>query len=97
VLEAVARDRVRVFSMALYVALGWLVAIAIRPLLESVETGGIVLLVLGGLAYTGGLVFYAWERLPFHHAIWHVCVVAGSVFHFFAVLFFVIPGPSPEP
>ena len=43
---------------------------------------------LGGL---GGVVFYAWRRLPYHHAIWHLCVLAGSVLHFFAVLFYVVP------
>jgi hemolysin III len=92
VLEAVARERVRVFSVALYVALGWVAAIAVKPLLENVETGGVVLIVAGGLAYTGGLVFYAWKRLPYNHALWHVSVMVGSILHFFAVLFYVIPG-----
>jgi hemolysin III len=92
VLEAVARERVRVFSEALYVALGWVAAIAVKPLLENVETGGVVLIVAGGLAYTGGLVFYAWKRLPYNHALWHVSVMVGSILHFFAVLFYVIPG-----
>ena len=94
VLEAVARQRVRVFSVALYVALGWLAAVAVKPLLEHLATGGIVLLVLGGLAYTGGLIFYAWDRLPYNHALWHVSVMIGSIFHFFAVLFYVIPRPG---
>lgn len=91
VLEAAAKHRMRVLSLVLYVGLGWLVAIAIKPLLASVATGGLVLLVTGGLAYTGGVVFYAWRRLPFNHAIWHVFVLAGSVCHYFAVLLFVIP------
>jgi hemolysin III len=51
-----------------------------------------VLIVAGGLAYTGGLVFYAWKRLPYNHALWHVSVMVGSILHFFAVLFYVIPG-----
>ena len=91
VLEAVARQRVRILSPVRYLGLGWLVAIAGKPLFESVATGGLVLLLLGGLTYTGGVVFYVWRRLPFHHAIWHVFVMAGSVCHFFAVLFYVIP------
>jgi hemolysin III len=94
VLEAVAKQRVKVLSLVLYLGLGWLVAIAIKPLLENVATGGIVLLVLGGLAYSGGVVFYIWRRLPYHHAVWHLFVLAGSVLHFFAVLFYVIPLPG---
>ena len=74
-----------------YVGMGWVAVIGIKPLLESVAPGGLVLLVAGGLAYTLGSVFYVWRRVPFHHAIWHGFVLAGSVFHFFAVLLYVIP------
>jgi hemolysin III len=91
VLEALAGRRVRVLSVGLYLALGWMVAVAVRPLLASVEPGGLLLLLLGGLAYSGGVAFYGWRRLPYHHAIWHVCVMAGSLFHYFAVLYYVIP------
>ncbi len=80
-----------VLSVVLYVAMGWVVVVATKPLLSTVAPGGLVLLLLGGLAYTGGVVFYAWRRMPYHHAIWHLFVLAGSVFHFFAVLFYVIP------
>jgi hemolysin III len=91
VLEAVARQRVRVLSLVLYIGIGWMAAIAVKPLFDSVAVGGLGLLLLGGLAYTGGVVFYCWRRLPYHHAIWHIFVLAGSVFHYFAVLFYVIP------
>ena len=91
VLEAVAKQRVRVLSVILYLGLGWLIAIAVKPLMQSVEPGGLVLLVAGGLAYSVGVVFYGWKRLPYHHAVWHLFVMAGSLFHFFAVLFYVIP------
>jgi hemolysin III len=91
VLEAAARRRIRVLSVTLYLGLGWLVAIAVEPLRHAVAFGGLVLLLLGGLAYTAGVAFYAWRRLPYHHAIWHVFVMVGSVCHFFAVLFYVIP------
>jgi len=90
-LEAMTTPRVRIISIVLYIGMGWIVAIAIRPLVASVPTGGIVLMLLGGLAYTGGVIFYGWKRLPYHHAIWHVAVLVGSAFHFFAVLFYVIP------
>ena len=58
---------------------------------EAIATGGVVLIVLGGLAYTLGVVFYLSSRLPYHHAVWHGFVLAGSTLHFFAVLLFVIP------
>ncbi|MHC4416130.1 MAG: PAQR family membrane homeostasis protein TrhA [Planctomycetota bacterium] len=93
-LEAGARQRVRILSLVSYLGLGWLGAIAVKPLLDSVAAGGLALVLLGGLAYSGGVVFYCWRRLPYNHAIWHIFVVAGSIFHFFAVLFYVIPPPG---
>ena len=74
-----------------YVAMGWVMIVAVKPLMASVAPGGLLLLLGGGLAYTVGVVFYVWRRLPFHHAIWHLFVLAGSILHFFAVLFYVIP------
>lgn len=74
-----------------YVGMGWVMVIGVKPLLASVAPGGLILLLAGGLAYTGGVVFYVWKKLPYHHAIWHLFVLAGSVCHFFAVLFYVIP------
>ncbi len=78
-------------SLALYVAMGWVVVVAVKPLLAVLPTGGLVLLVLGGLAYTVGTIFYAWRRLPYGHAIWHLFVLVGTILHFFAVLFYVLP------
>ena len=77
--------------VGLYVAMGWVVVLAFRPLVASMELGGLVLLIAGGLAYTLGIVFYAWERLPFSHAVWHLFVLAGSTLHFFSVFCYVIP------
>ncbi|HVS13902.1 MAG TPA: hemolysin III family protein [Thermoanaerobaculia bacterium] len=87
---AVSSTRRRPF-LALYLAMGWAVVVAIEPLVESVAPGGIALLVAGGLAYTAGVFFYRWRTLPYHHAIWHAFVLAGSTLHFFAVLLYVIP------
>lgn len=78
-------------SLALYLGMGWVVVVAFKPMLNAVAPGGLLLLLLGGLAYTSGVVFYLWKRLRFHHAIWHGFVLAGSMLHFFAVLFYVIP------
>jgi len=80
--------------MGLYFGMGWAVVVAIKPLVQTVATGGVVLLVLGGLAYTSGIVFYAQEKVRYNHAIWHIFVLAGSALHFFAVLFYVAPIPG---
>jgi hemolysin III len=83
--------RFPVVSTLIYIAMGWLVLIAFRPLLAAVPSGGVGLLLAGGFCYTGGAVFYLWKRLPYHHAVWHVFVLAGSVCHWAAVFGFVIP------
>ena len=80
-----------VARVGLYVGMGWAVVVAVRPLFATVAPGGLLLLLAGGLAYTTGIGFYAWRRLPYHHAIWHAFVLAGSISHFFAILFYVIP------
>lgn len=76
-------------STALYVLMGWIAVIAWKPMLELMPGGALFWLLGGGLAYTGGVLFYAWERLPYNHAIWHGFVVTGSVCHFLAVLLYV--------
>jgi len=78
-------------SVATYLAAGWLALIAIQPLFAALEPGALLLIILGGVAYTVGVVFYAWQRLPYNHVIWHLLVLTGSALHFFAVLFYVIP------
>ncbi|MCF6180026.1 MAG: hemolysin III family protein [Geopsychrobacter sp.] len=82
------------FSTLLYIAMGWVVIIAARPMLANVETGGLLLLLAGGLAYTGGVIFYALDLMPYNHMVWHLFVMAGSTLHFFAILLYVIPGPG---
>ncbi|RTZ71733.1 MAG: hemolysin III family protein [Gammaproteobacteria bacterium] len=79
------------WSLLLYLLMGWVVVIAFKPLVGNLASGGLALLVSGGLAYTLGAAFYAWERLHWNHAIWHLFVLAGSVLHFMAVFFYVIP------
>ena len=93
-LKIAAIGRFRWLSMALYLGMGWLALIAVGPLLRAVSGGGVRLLVLGGVSYTLGTLFYLWRRLPYHHAVWHAFVLAGSVLHFFAVLLYVAPAKS---
>ncbi len=82
------KGRLRV---ALYITMGWVIVIAAQPLASSISADGLLLLLLGGVAYTAGVGFYAWESLHFNHAIWHLFVLAGSALHFFAILLYVIP------
>jgi len=93
VLKVTHFNRVRALSMVLYLAMGWIVIIAIKPLITVLDTSGLALLVAGGLAYTGGVAFYGWNKLPYNHAIWHLFVLAGSACHFFAIYLHVIPRP----
>ncbi len=83
--------RFPVLSTALYIAMGWLVVIAARPLLRAVPITGVAWIAAGGLAYTGGVIFYGWQRWRFNHAVWHLFVLAGSACHFVAVMRYVLP------
>ncbi|MBI3922382.1 MAG: hemolysin III family protein [Armatimonadetes bacterium] len=78
-------------STVLYLLMGWLVLIAAKPMLATIPAGGIGWLVAGGLAYSAGVIFYAWKKLPYNHAIWHLFVLAGSVCHYFAIYYSVLP------
>jgi hemolysin III len=88
--KAVFGARWPVVSTVLYVAMGWTAVVAAKPLVAHVPAGAIGWLVAGGLAYTGGVAFYAWTRLRYSHAIWHLFVLAGSVCHYVAVVLYVV-------
>jgi hemolysin III len=77
-------------STGLYLLMGWLIVVAIKPLVETIPRAGLLWLAAGGVAYTGGVVFYAMKRVRYAHMIWHLCVAAGSVCHFIAVLHYAI-------
>jgi hemolysin III len=76
----------RLFTVSLYVAMGLLFFIAIRPLAARVPTPGLLLILGGGAAYLGGLIFYFARRFHYHHLAWHLCVLVGTALHYFAVL-----------
>lgn len=78
-------------ATAAYVLMGWLCVVTFQQLFTAIGSGGMMWLVLGGIAYTGGVIFYAWQKLPYNHAIWHLFVLGGSICHFFAILFHVLP------
>jgi len=83
--------RFRILSPLTYLFMGWLVVLASRELLARIPPGGLALVLAGGLAYTLGLIFYAWKRLPYNHAIWHLFVLGGSICHYFAILLYLLP------
>ncbi|WP_055108495.1 PAQR family membrane homeostasis protein TrhA [Paenibacillus ihumii] len=78
-------------STFFYLIMGWLIVIAWGPLTAAVPSGGIALLVAGGVLYSLGTIFYVWRAFPYHHAIWHLFVLGGSVTHFFAILLYLLP------
>jgi len=87
-LKIIARTRHSRISIVLYVLMGWLAVVATKPILELIPPPGILLILAGGIAYTGGLAFFAAHRIKYHHFIWHLFVIAGTVCHFFAVLWY---------
>lgn len=89
VFKSFAVDRFAVASVVVYLGMGWLVVVAVRPLLNALTWHGISWIALGGLFYTAGVVFYAFDHLSYFHAFWHLFVLAGSTCHYFAVLFYV--------
>jgi hemolysin III len=78
-------------STVLYILMGWIIVFAWNPLVHNLNESGVVLLIVGGVSYTVGTVFYMWRSFPFHHAVWHLFVLAGSIFQFFAVLLYILP------
>lgn len=83
--------RFKRLSLATYLVMGWLALVAVYPLALSLSTGGLVLLGLGGVIYSLGVIFYVNDRLPYNHAIWHLFVLGGTVCHFLAVYYYVTP------
>lgn len=83
--------RFRLASTLIYLGMGWLVMIALKPLLAALPRAGFVWLVAGGACYSLGTIFYLWKKLPYHHAVWHLWVLAGSVCHWVAVYGYVVP------
>ena len=88
--ESFAMRQFKYFTTITYLAMGWFGLVFIKSLSEVFAFGGIVCLVLGGVLYSLGVVFFLWRKLPYNHAIWHVFVLAGTTAHFFCILFYVM-------
>lgn len=91
VLNAIDLHRFKGVSLLLYIVMGWAVLYDLRRVVEGLGSGGFALLLVGGVCYTGGIVFYKMKQVRYMHGIWHLFVVSGSVFHYFCVLLYVLP------
>lgn len=92
-LNAINLERFKVFSMICYLGMGWCVLGAVKPTIESIETGGLIFLLLGGIAYTVGALIYGLGKKMkrrYVHSIFHLFVVLGSLLQFFCILFYVM-------
>lgn len=81
-------------STLLYLVMGWLAVVTLRPLAAALPGAGLGLLLVGGLLYTGGVIFFVWERPRYNHTVWHLFVLGGSACHFLAVLWYALPRPG---
>ncbi len=84
-------DKLKKLSLISYIVMGWLSLIVFKSLLNTAPAELVVWLLIGGAFYTGGLIFYSWEKLPFNHAIWHLFVLGGSFSHFIGIYIYLIP------
>lgn len=84
--------RFRLLFTLLYLGMGWLVVIAFKPLLNAIGLEGMLWIISGGAFYSLGVIFYIRDNHRYSHAVWHLFVLAGSVCHFFGILFYVLPG-----
>ncbi len=91
VLKVLFTGRFRLVSTLIYLGMGWMVVVAVRPLLGLMPLGGFIWLLSGGIIYSSGTLFYLWRKLPYHHAVWHLFVLAASICHYFAILLYVLP------
>jgi hemolysin III len=85
----ILRERAQVLSIVIYLLMGWIGLVAIPHIVKNISFSAITLLVAGGILYSLGIIFYRWEKLSFHHAIFHIFVLGGSLSHYFAILFYV--------
>jgi hemolysin III len=90
ILKLFFTGRFETFSTLLYLVMGWLIVFDFSTLADRIATNGLLLLFAGGLFYTVGIVFYAIEKIPYNHVVWHFFVLGGAICHFFMIYFFVI-------
>ncbi|MBL7967250.1 MAG: hemolysin III family protein [Prolixibacteraceae bacterium] len=87
VIRSIYLHRFRKLMVAVYLLMGWMFVLAGKQIFQSLPSISLTFLVLGGVAYSVGVIFYMWRKLPYSHGVWHLFVLAGSVLHFFAIYF----------
>lgn len=85
-LKIFALGKFKVLSLLIYVGMGWMALIAIKPLMRQMPASFLMWLLIGGLCYTLGIIFFVMKKLPYHHSVWHLFVLGGSISHFFGML-----------
>jgi hemolysin III len=91
IFKSFAVDRFELASAIVYLAQGWFIVVAVVPLVHTLGWHGVMWLGAGGVAYTLGIIFFALDRLRYFHALWHLFVLAGSIFHYFGILYYIVP------
>jgi len=89
--KLILHDRFPAVSVVSYLVMGWLGVVAVRPLFDAIGMAPLILVIAGGVAYSLGVVFFAWQSIRHHHAIFHVFVLAGSILHYVAIAVYVVP------
>jgi hemolysin III len=83
--------RFQKLSLISYLVMGWFLVLGAKQMIDAIDSNGLWLLLAGGLSFTVGTIFYRWHSLPYHHAIWHIFVMLGGGFHYFAILYYTVP------
>lgn len=91
VFKVFSAGRLKLLSTFIYLLMGWLIVFALGRILKTLPGGGVAFLIIGGVLYTLGTIFYIFKKIPYFHFVWHLFVLAASIMHFFAIFFYVIP------
>ena len=91
VLNSVSIEKFKKFSMVCYICMGWAVIIGIKQVYDLLPRPGFTFLLIGGILYTVGIIFYAMKKFRYMHSVWHLFVLAGSILHFFCIYLYVLP------
>lgn len=90
VFNSISLEKAKKLSLVCYVAMGWAIIFAIKPMIASVTKTSLVFLLIGGIFYTAGIVFYAVKKIRYFHSVWHLFTVGGTVFHYFSILLIML-------
>ena len=90
VLNAISIEKFKVFSIISYIVMGWAVVLGGKSVISALPKGGLIFLLIGGVCYTVGIIFYAMKKFKYMHSVWHFFVLGGSITHFFAVYLYVL-------